>query len=269
MNDPVTAAQSPAMEFSADELEFFEQNGFAVARGLCEESLRAELLQLTLDGLQRDLPPIEYEADVHYPGSPESRTATGGRTARRLKQAHSRGIAFTEWAMHPKVIGRLRQLLGPELVMPLVHHNCVMTKQPQFSSDTGWHQDIRYWSFAERELVSVWLALGQEDTQNGCLQVIPGSHRMLFDRERFDDDLFFRTDLPENQELIDQRVMVELNPGDVLFFHCRTFHAASRNYTSQTKYSVVNTYRPEMNRPRPGTRSGTWPELVIPSHDPA
>jgi phytanoyl-CoA hydroxylase len=142
-----------------------------------------------------------------------------------------------------------------------------MTKHPAFSSDTGWHQDIRYWSFDRPELVTVWLALGAERPENGCLRVIPGSHRIALDRSRFDEALFFRPDLAANAELIAQAVPVELEAGDVLFFHCKTLHAASRNFTPQTKYSVVFTFRAADNRPRPGSRSAQSPELLI--HAPA
>lgn len=249
--------------FSDDEVARFERDGFLVARGLVGEPLRQRMLDVTLDSLARLVEPIEFEADVHYPGAPESRAATGGRTARRLKQALSRDAVFMEWLTHPPLVGRLEQLLGPAYFCPLAHHNCIMTKHPAFSSDTGWHQDMRYWSFAEPELVTVWLALGSERPDNGCLRVIPGSHRLPLERSRFDDVMFFRDDLPENQALIDQAQYAILDPGDALFFHSKTLHAATRNFTDQSKYSVVFTFRGADNPPRAGSRSAQSPELLI------
>jgi phytanoyl-CoA hydroxylase len=251
--------------FSLEEVEQFSREGFVIARNLAEESLRVEMHKATLDGLGREIGPVEYEADLHYPGAPASRNAQGGRTIRRLKNALCRHPAFGEWLGHPALVKRLRQLLGPELVVPLAHHNCIMTKQPEFSSETGWHQDIRYWSYTRPELVSVWLALGEETLSNGCLHLIPGTHRMTFERPLFDEDLFFRPELPENAALIATKIPAELNPGDVLFFHCRTFHAASRNVTSNPKFSVVFTVRPADNPPLPGSRSASMPELLISS----
>ena len=249
--------------FTPEDVARFQRDGYAIVRNLGDERLRREMLAATLDGIAREIGPVEYEAETRYPGAPTSTDDAGGRTIRRLKQALSRHFAFTEWAMHPGVLGRLRQLMGPDVVMPLAHHNCIMTKQPQFSSDTGWHQDIRYWSYTRPELVSVWLALGPERIENGCLRVIPGTHKIAFDRSRLDDALFVRDDLPENQELIAQALSVELEPGDALFFHARTVHAASRNHTDQTKYSVVSTYRPADNLPVPGSRSASLPELAF------
>ena len=249
--------------FTEDELARFERDGFIIARGLATELLRKRMLDVTLDGLARLVEPLEFEADVHYPGAPQTREGHGGHTVRRLKQALSRDYVFTEWLTYPPLVERLEQLLGPSFFCPLAHHNCVMTKQPAYSSDTGWHQDIRYWSFTEPELVTVWLALGTERSDNGCLRVIPGSHRMALDRSRFDDAMFFRDDLPENKELIDAAQFVELEAGDVLFFHCKTLHAATRNYTDQTKYSVVFTFRGADNPPRAGSRSAESPELLV------
>jgi phytanoyl-CoA hydroxylase len=249
--------------FTDEELAAFHRDGYVIVRALADEPLRRRLLEVTLDGLHRLIEPIEFEADVQYPGSPASRDADGGRTVRRLKQALSRDYAFIEWITQPALVSRLTQLLGPDYLCPLAHHNCVMTKHPAFSSDTGWHQDIRYWSFTRPELITVWLALGHERPDNGCLRVIPGSHRLSFDRSRFDDAVFFRSDLPENQALIDRAICVELEPGDVLFFHCRTLHAATRNYTHETKYAAVFTFRAADNPPRPATRSAQSPELVI------
>ncbi len=249
---------------SPAEREQFERDGYLVVRQLAGPELRDRILAVARDGLAREIPPIEYEADLHYPGAPQSHDSPGGRTIRRLKQAISRDSVFMEWASSPGLVSRLRQLLGPDLVMPLAHHNCIMTKQPRHSSDTGWHQDIRYWSFERPELVSVWLALTPENAANGCLYLIPGTHRETLERRRYDDAQFLRPELAENTSLIARAVRAELEPGDVLFFHARTFHAASRNHTDATKISVVFTFRALDNRPRPGSRSASLPELLLP-----
>ena len=263
MIEPQDPSHSAERRFSPSEVEQFARDGFIIVRGMAGPDLRREMFEATLEGVRGEIPPVEYEAELHYPGAPRSLSDEGGRTIRRLKQAHGRHNAFTRWVSSPELVERLRQLLGPEIVMPLAHHNCIMTKQPQFSSDTGWHQDIRYWSYQRPELVSVWLSLTPETEQNGCLYVIPGSHLQEFDRGRVDESLFFRDDLPENQALIAGRVAVDLDPGDVLFFHCRTLHAAGRNQTASAKYSVVFTFRPGDNPPLAGTRSASQPEVRI------
>ena len=185
--------------------------------------------------------------------------ANDARYATRWGSVRVRG----EWATAAPVAVRLRQLLGPRVALAQAHHNCVMTKDPRYSSLTSWHRDIRYWAFERPELVSVWFALGPERVDNGCLLVIPGTHRMDFAAERLDEAQFLRTDVAENGELLRSQIPVELEPGDVLFFHCRLFHAAGNNRSTQTKFSAVFTYHAADNAALPGTRSAGQPDIPL------
>ncbi|HSG88489.1 MAG TPA: phytanoyl-CoA dioxygenase family protein [Pseudomonadales bacterium] len=250
-----------ATGFSADECARFERDGYLVARQLVAPEVVARMRAVTERSLAPLLAPAEFEADVHYPGAPASRAEEGGETPRRLLHAITRDAVFRDWATSAPVGERLRALLGGTAELAQSHHNCIMTKHPGYSSATLWHQDIRYWSFDRPELVSTWLALGEEKAANGALMVIPGSHRLSLDRGRLDAELFLRPELPENAELIDSAVPVELRPGDVLFFDAQTFHAAGTNTTDEVKLSVVFTYHREDNRPIPGTRSANYPSL--------
>lgn len=249
--------------FSAAELAAFERDGFIILRGLLSAAARARMLAVAERDLAAARTPLEYEAETQYPGAPVSLDAPGGRTVRRLLQACTRDAVFREWAGAPPVLARLRQLLGPQLALVQAHHNCIMTKQPQYSSLTSWHRDIRYWAFERPELVSVWFALGAERMDNGCLLVIPGTHRMEFAPERLDDAQFLRTDVAGNDELLRSQIPVELEPGDALFFHCRLFHAAGSNRSAHTKFSPVFTYRALDNAPLPGSRSAGQPDIVL------
>lgn len=249
--------------FDDDALRRFRQDGFVVVRGMAEAQRCQRILGVAREHLAREIAPVEYEAQLHYPGAPESLDAPGGHTVRRLLQACARDPVFREWGAGAPVAGRLRQLLGDDVRLAQAHHNCVMTKQPRYSSVTGWHQDIRYWSFQRPELVSVWLALGRETPENGCLSFIPGSHALSYAPERLDEALFLREDLPENQALIARRVTPELEAGDVVFFHCRTFHAAGANRTHAAKFSLVFTYRAGDNAALPGTRSAGLTDIAL------
>jgi len=210
------------------------------------------------------LAPVEYEADVHYPGAPASKAAPGGQTPRRLLNAYTRDTVFREWANSREVVSRLKLMLDCDKVMVSQnHHNCVMTKHPGYSSVTSWHQDIRYWSFDHPELISVWLALGPERLENGGLLLIPGSHQLNLERGRLDAALFLRGDILENRALIDQAVPAQLEAGDTLFFHCRTFHAAGQNEANFVKKSLVYTYHDVDNRSIPETRSAVHNDIIV------
>lgn len=241
--------------FSDTECAQYAREGYAIVRGLAPADQLARLRAVALAHLAEPRLPVEYEADTQYPGAPASIDAPGGRTVRRLLQAYARDPVFREWALSPLIGARLAQLLGAQALLSQAHHNCVMTKNPAFSSVTQWHRDIRYWSFERPELVSVWLALGEERLDNGCLLLLPGTHRMEFQPHQLDAAQFLRAELEQNHALLTTQIAAQLHAGDVLFFHCRLFHAAGNNRTTDTKLSVVHTYHTADNRPLPGTRS--------------
>jgi phytanoyl-CoA hydroxylase len=241
----------------------FDRHGYLVVRRFADPELVARMRAVAEESLDPLLGPAEYEADVHYPGAPADRAAPGGETPRRLLHAMTRDGVFREFATAPELRRRLESLLGGPVRVAQTHHNCIMTKFPGHSSQTLWHQDIRYWRFDRPELVSVWLALGEERADNGALQVIPGTHHGLLASGRLDAELFLRTDLEENQALIDSAVQLELGPGDVIFFDARLFHAAGRNGSDRVKLSAVFTYHRDDNAPIPGTRSANYPSLPL------
>ena len=241
----------------------FKKDGFVVLRQFADPATFVLLRSIVVDHMLRNVAPLEYEADLNYPGAPESRSAAGGNTVRRLLGAYDRDPALAQWATNAGVHAWLQGYWQSAVSLSRVHHNCVMTKHPNFGSATGWHQDIRYWSFNTPALISSWLALGPEYPDNGGLWFIPGSHRAHFDAARFDQATFFRTDIAENQAWIDRAVCPTLEPGDLVLFHCRTLHAARQNRSDAAKLSVVHTYHPADCLPTPGTRSASQQEIRL------
>ena len=253
----------------------FAEHGFLLVRGLCSAERVAEMRQRTLDDLAASVGPVEYEAEVGYEGAPASLDMPGGRTVRRLLDALGRHPVYRQWALSQALTDVVRPLLNSlndpgsshddavaaRLMVVRAHHNCVMTKQPSYSSATGWHQDTRYWSFSRPDLVNAWTALGVESADNGGMRLIPGSHRKPFAAECFDEQRFFRTDLPANQRWLDQAVQMDMRPGDVLFFHAGLLHSAGRNLTEERKLSLVLSYRNSDNAPIAGSRSAARQDL--------
>jgi len=248
--------------FNQQQIQQFNQQGFIVERGLADIEICRAMVNQIKSSLQPPLAPLEFETDVHYPGSPADRLSEGGDTPRRLLHAFTRDAVFRDWSKSSAIVDRVKQLINAEKIeVSQNHHNCIMTKHPGFSSATLWHQDFRYWLFDQPELISVWLALGKEFNKNGGMQLIPGSHQKELDRGYYDAAYFLRTDLEENQALINSAISAELEAGDVLFFHCKTLHAAGRNQTDQVKYSLVFTYHDENNQPIAGSRSAAFPDI--------
>jgi phytanoyl-CoA hydroxylase len=245
------------------QIEQFNNDGYLVLRGMVTPVACELMLSVAREHLRGAVPPLEYEAEVGYAGAPKSFDEPGGKTVRRLRGAYRRHECFRLWAEDKRLVAGLTQLFGESIRLTLAHHNCVMTKHPDFGTATGWHRDIRYWSFTKPDLISVWLALGTESEANGALKVIPGSHRMDIKREQLDDLDFLRPDVAANQALFAQGIPLELEKGDVILFHSRLFHAAGRNASASVKNSVVFAYHGKSNTPVEGTKSAAAGEISL------
>lgn len=242
----------------------FVQDGFLIMRQLANAERIAAMRGCALEHAEAHVEPIEYEADVAYPGAPASRSAEGGDTPRRLLQAYNRDPLFAEWATDARLVALIAQLLDSESVwLTPNHHNCVMTKHPRFSTATAWHKDLRYWSFERPRLINAWLALGDETPENGCMRLLPGTHRLELAPAQLDDAQFLRSGRDDNAALVGTAVEAELAPGDVLFFDAGLLHAAGANTTDALKLSVVTTYFGVGTRPIEGSRSARRPAIPV------
>ena len=251
------------MNLSEQQLAQFRSDGYLVIKKLVPKRQCEAMLDVTQQQLKTAAEPVEYETELGYPGAPASFDAPGGKTIRRLRAAYQRDACFRHWAEDPDQVARLQQLLGEAVCLTLAHHNCVMTKHPHFGTATGWHRDIRYWSYSRPELVVVWLALGPENAQTGGLRFIPGSHRQDIAPHQLDALDFLRPDVADNFPLFAAGRQVEQEQGDVVFFHSKLFHAAGRNDGDMVKTSVAFAYRGVSNLPLPGSRSAAAGEVDL------
>lgn len=243
------------MKLTTQQIDEFNTNGFLLLRGFADTKMCDEIRNLAAHHLFEKIEPIESEEEY-------LQKSTRSKTTRRLRQVYDREPLFAQWMTNPEMRPIIEQLLGEEPRLLLAHHNSIMTKLPYVSSVTTWHQDIRYWHFENDNLLSVWLSLGDEYLENGLLEFIPGSHKMHFVREQFDENSGFRDDLPENRALIAKRVHFDLKKGDVVLFHAKTLHYASKNESDEPKISFVYSVRGISNRPIANTRSD-FREVVL------
>lgn len=249
---------------TAEERARFWRDGFAICRGFDDNSTCLRLQNAAERELFEITEPIEYESVLGYPGAPRSANADGGKTPRRLLKALDRSPEFVSWACSTRVGSLLKYLFDArDIYLSQNHHNCVMTKHPVYSSETGWHRDIRYWHFSEPNLITAWLALDDENQDNGGLSLIPGSHRLEIETARFDDAQFLRPDVEANQRMFSSKISVDLKPGDLLLFHCNTLHSAGWNRTHSIKRSLVFTYHTSAIHPIEDTRSARLPPLKV------
>ena len=173
------------------QIQQFKIDGYLVIPGVLTNLEVQSLRDLTEQHLRDRLSPFELETDVQYPGAPKSINAQGGETIRRLKMAFQRHADYQKTASKTELVDSIRQILGGDrLYLNPNHHNCVMTKLPQYSSETHWHRDTRYWNFDNKYLINAWFALGDERKKNGCMKVLPGSHRWEVRSEALDKAQF-------------------------------------------------------------------------------
>lgn len=259
------------MQLSSEQLSQFHTDGFIVLRNFLDEKRCDEILKVAKKHLEEKIEPIEteigydkrskeYRTDVTDYASMSDKQ---NMVVRRLRQVYDRDALFKAWMENEKIRPVLQQVLGDQVVLTTGHHNSIMTKLPHVSSATAWHQDRRYWRYSDDNLVSIWLALDDEFSQNGVLEFIPGSHKMNFSTEQFDEKEYFSEEYTANKEIIANKVSTNLKKGDVVLFHCLLLHRANKNSTDKEKISFVYTVKGVNTKAEEGTRSAEFPEIML------
>ena len=243
------------MELTLEQIDKFNKNGFLLIKDFAPKELCDKILEKAKKHLTNKIAPFETESEYL-----EANDETN--TVRRLRQVYEREEVFKEWMTYPKIRPILKQLFNEEIVLTLAHHNSIMTKMPKESSRTSWHQDRRYWSFENDNLISVWLSLDDEYIENGLLEFIPGSHKLKLEIEQFDEKSNFLDENSKNKEIIKNRVHTDLKKGDIVLFHCKTLHHAGKNKSDKAKISFVYTTRAKSNKPIANTRSD-FKEVIL------
>ncbi len=136
---------------------------------------------------------------------------------------------------------------------PVCHfHSKLMQKEPRVGGAWEWHQDYGYWyknqfMFPD-QLISVMVALTPANKENGCLQVIKGSHKIGrvnhgFAGEQVGADMVMVNNALQTMEL----VYCELEAGDALFFHPNLLHRSEANLSEYPRWSIISCYSSQSN----------------------
>ncbi len=150
-----------------------------------------------------------------------------------------------------KMVDTLEDLLGGEVYH---YHSKLTAKEPREGGAWEWHQDYGYWyhnGCLYPLMASAMIALDQTTRENGCLQVLRGSHQMgrleheLLEGQQVGADL----KRVEQAEKVMDRVYCEMAPGDVLFFHCNTLHRSERNTSDSRRWTLICCYNAARNSP--------------------
>jgi ectoine hydroxylase-related dioxygenase (phytanoyl-CoA dioxygenase family) len=234
-------------------------------RAALSRVIAVELTRESDDGLP---PEFRYGHDRKGAGSREpgagSQTTEG--VARRVRAIHQYVniwkvcSEYRETIHNPSVTAAIRDLMGVERVR--LWHDQVISKPPGDNEKFGFHHDFYFWPMDRPRLITCWLALDDATVENGCMHVIPGSHR----DPRFQPaecDLSADIHLapaPRGpgepgsfyQEVrgwdVDQATPVELKAGECMFHHCLNYHMTPKNVTDRQRRAFIMIFMPDGTR---------------------
>lgn len=138
------------------------------------------------------------------------------------------------------------RFLGPDLALFASHY---IAKPAGDGQPVLWHQDAAYWPLEPMEVVTVWLAIDASTTENGCMRVIPGSHRgpTLGVRPVEETDSVLGSEMAADVDEA-EAVAVELSPGDVSVHHPNLVHGSEANRSSLRRAGLTIRYIPTSTR---------------------
>ncbi len=207
------AAPDLAPTLSAAEREQFHQRGFLGPYALCSP---AEMAART--------PAIER---VLITPAPDHKQLGHNR--------HLDQRVIWDLASHPAIIGRMASVYGPDLL--LWRTNFFIKHQD--GKEIPWHQDYNYWPLEPAVIISAWIAVDRTSTENGCLQIIPGSHRKILPHVRATKDMGFGEMADPAGYDASQAINLEMAPGEFVLFNERTLHHSHANHSTKRRIGLA------------------------------
>lgn len=219
------------------QLEQFHRDGYYIARALYD----AEEIGLLARAAREDNTLDERSFDRD--------DGEGGRV-RLTVWNHPGDNIYGMYARGPRVVDTMETLLDGEVYH---YHSKMILKDPHKGGAWAWHQDYGYWYFNGNLyplMVSVSIAVDPATRENGCMQVLKGSHHMgrvehMLTGEQTGADPERVAEAQKRLEL----VYCEMEPGDALFFHCNVLHRSDQNKSDQARWSLICCYNAARNDP--------------------
>ncbi len=223
---------------SAEQEKSFRKDGYIIIKNFCSKEEINKLYGTAID----DSAMRNNALDLN--------DQTGKKTKLSLWFTPGNDV-FGYLTRSEKIINAAAQLLESD--SPVCHfHSKLMQKEPRVGGAWEWHQDYGYWyknqfMFPD-QLISVMVALTGASKENGCLQVIKGSHKLGrvnhgFAGEQVGADMVMVNNALKTMELI----YCELEAGDALFFHSNLLHRSEANLSEHPRWSIISCYSSQSN----------------------
>ncbi len=232
-----------------DEIEQFERDGFIVIDGLLSSS-EVELLS-RIARADKEL------SESSYGREDGDGVAVTLSVRNELIDDYYSAIARSE-----RIVNLMQQLLGDEVYH---YHHKLILKEPRVGGAWEWHQDYGYWynnGCLTPDMGSCLIAIDRATKENGCLQVLAGSHKMgRIDHGSIGDQT--GADL-ERVAVAVQRyktVHVELEPGSAVYFHSNLLHRSDQNTSENPRWALICCYNTKSNNPYKESRHPRYSTL--------
>ncbi len=234
----------PSSPLSEDQRRSYEENGFVLVRRLFDdgelETWRKRFLAI-VDGEVEPAPEMLVMRDVMVakgavdPADPREAIA-------KIQDFHNDPVLFEGYARHPVLLRWVESLIGPDIKSI---HNMLINKPPGVDGRHPLHQDLLYFPFRPAEkIVATWTALEPCTRENGCLVVVPGSHKGPLQkhvRPEWEHVNFLYVGAADASDQT-ERMHLEMDPGDTIFFHPLLLHGSGRNRTRGFRRAISAHY---------------------------
>jgi phytanoyl-CoA hydroxylase len=135
-------------------------------------------------------------------------------------------------AASPRLLPLLDQLIGPGSRMV---QDMALLKPPYHGAEKPWHQDTAYFDYTPLGgVIGVWIALDEATVENGCMQVIPGSHLAGPAQHYHVRDC----QLADGRVQVERAMVVPLQPGGALFFSGLLHHGTPPNTSGDRRRAL-------------------------------
>jgi hypothetical protein len=183
-----------------------------------------------------------------------------GRASKLTFWNHPGNDVFGVAARSRRIVDTAEALLDDEVYH---YHSKLSFKEPRVGGAWEWHQDYGYWynfGCLFPTMLSCMTALDPATRENGCLQVLKGSHK-AGRIEHVSEGNRVGADMERVEELLNvlELVYCEMNPGDGLFFHANTLHHSGPNESDTPRWAMLNCYNARTNNP---TKSDHHPQYT-------
>ena len=229
------------------EAEFYKENGYLLVKGVFTKAEVQEMLNAIEMILQRAIS-SQMDENRAWQGDYLQNEDVRKLVLKGFHDVHYHHASFTRACTHPKMVAILSELIGPNVQL---HHSKMLVKPPEKGAAFPMHQDYPYFPHKNHTMLAASVHLDNADTENGCIRVIPGSHKQ--------GPLAHvgRHYLDHREFPISMGMACPAEAGDVLFFNYLTIHGSDPNRSSRPRRNVLFQYR-DPSDPRTADMHINW-----------